>query len=172
MFEGFRQPKKYLIQVIKPTELVKSVSFSLKHISFSILSDHVKKNAGIHLPTQYSAHSWYYLSNFYYNSSSSLKSNGSATRILQTHLKEISKQERGPIILCCEPILGTDPRSITWKNCEMTSDERYNDLCKYYQTKFHLQNELQIDCTLKTEITGHGQRWSNADRKFMWGLLV
>lgn len=151
---------------------MKSVSFSLKHISFLVLSDHVKKNAGIHLPIHYSAHSWYYLSNFYYNSSSSLKSNGSATRILQSSIKEIAKQERRPIILCCEPILGTDPRSITWKNCEMSSDERYNDLCKYYQTKFHLQNELQIDCTLKTELLGHGQRWSNADRKFMWGLQV
>jgi hypothetical protein len=151
---------------------VKSILFSLKHIPFSVLSEHVKKNSGVHLPNYYATIPWYYLSNFYYPSANGVvKSNGSATRILQTCIKEITSSQK-PIILCCEPILGTDPRSITWKNCEMTSDERYNQLCKYYQTKFHLQDEIQIDCTLKTELTGHGKRWSNADRKFMWGLQI
>ena len=52
----------------------------------------------------------------------------------------------------------------------MDPDSRYTALCEYYRTKFGMRSELAIDCTLRTELTGHGTRWSSADRKFMWSL--
>jgi hypothetical protein len=67
--------------------------------------------------------------------------------------------------------LGSDPRAITLKNANMTDDERYNSLCSYYKIKFNLNQEIQTRCTLKTEIIGHGQKWSDLDRKFIWGLM-
>lgn len=147
--------------------MVKSqlVSFSLKRISFDAISDHILKNAGHHLSSYYSSYDWIYLSNFY---ASSKTPSGLATKQLQNQLSKFQK----PFILCCEPILGTDPRSVTSKNCEWKSEERYKSLCEYYKVKFNLQNEIPTCCTLKTEITGHGQRWSDVERKFLFGSQI
>lgn len=142
------------------------ISFSLKRIPFQTIQEHVLKNAGARIPTLYGNYSWYYLSNYYYVGPAIP---GAATRILKNTLSTLSSS---PIILCCEPILGTDPRSITTKTSEWTADQRYEKLCNYYKSKFSLENEIQIDCTLKTELTGHGTRWSNAERKFMWGTQI
>jgi hypothetical protein len=152
---------------ITVSELVKSrlVSFSLKSVPFDILSDHVLKNAGIRLNSVYSSYDWVYLSNFY---ASSHASPGFATKQLQMALSQIQK----PFILCCEPLLGTDPRSITAKNCEMVPEERYKALCGYYKVKFNLQNEIPTCCTLKTGLTGHGKRWSDLERKFIFGAQI
>ncbi len=137
------------------------VTFTLTRLTYTTVAAHVKKNAGILLPPLNIP--WIYLSNFY---SSGNSGNGNATRLLQSTLKSLN----GPYILCCEPLLGTDPRSLTPKNCDWTPDQRYTSLCNYYNHKFHLLQEIPIDCTLKTELTGIGQRWSYADRKFMWGV--
>ncbi len=75
-----------------------------------------------------------------------------------------------PYILCCEPILGTNPRSITLKNCEMTPDERYNALCNYYKNQFNLISEIPTCCTLKKEIMGQYGIKQDLDRKFIWGI--
>jgi hypothetical protein len=147
------------------------VSFSLKRIPFQTIQEHALKNAGVKLPLVYSKHPWYYLSNFYYTSTSSGSGSGEATRILKQAIGALVNHQT-PILLCCEPILGTNPRSLTPKTCEWTAEQRYESLCSYYKSKFSLENEIQIDCTLKTELTGHGQRWSQADRKFMWGAQM
>lgn len=144
-------------------EIAELVSFSLHRIPFQTVSDHILKNAGIRLSSAYSSYDWIYLSNFY---ASSHAPAGLATKKLQSSLAKI----KSPYILFCEPILGTDPRSLTNKNCEWTADKRYNALCEYYKTKFNLQNEIPTSCTLKTELTGHGRRWSDLERKIMFGI--
>lgn len=140
--------------------------FSLIKLPFRTIKDHVRRNAGIVLPDSFGRCPWYYLSGFYYNDPRSIRSPGYATRILKSAIASIGE----PIALCCEPVLGTDPRSITAKNEHMDPEHRYTALCDYYRTKFGMHAELAIDCTLRTELTGHGKRWSSADRKFMWSL--
>jgi hypothetical protein len=111
---------------------------------------------------------WFYLSGFYYTGGpGGGPGRGNATATLQAAIAEICNKN-GPIILCCEPILGTDPRSLTAKNADLSADDRYDGLCNYYRRKFGLTCDVPIDCTLRTEMTGHGRRWSLADRKFMW----
>jgi hypothetical protein len=144
-------------------ELVNLTSFSLHNIPFHKVSDHILKNAGIKISSVYSSYNWIYLSNFY---TSSHAPAGLATKELQKALHKI----QNPFILCCEPILGTNPRSLTNKNCEWTPEKRYEALCEYYKIKFNLQNEIPISCTLKTELTEHGKRWSDLERKLIWGI--
>ena len=143
----------------------KFVTFSLKRFSFEAISEHVLKNAGHRLSSAYSSYDWIYLSNFY---ASSNVSPGFATKELQSSLSKI----KSPFILCCEPVLGTDPRSLTSKNCEWTPEKRYDVLCDYYKIKFNLKKQTPICCTLKTELTGHGKRWSDLERKLIWGFYV
>lgn len=140
-----------------------NITFSLRHFSFNIIYDHSKKNSNIIIPQIYSKYKWIYLSNFY--ASSNIQP-GKATKILKEALSKI----QFPYILCCEPILGTDERSITQRNAELTADQRYKVLCDYYENKFSLINEIPTRCTLKTEIVGHGKVWSDLDRKFLWGI--
>ena len=139
------------------------ISFSLHRIPFQKVSDHILKNAGICISSAYSSYDWIYLSNFY---TSSHAPAGLATKELQKTLSKL----QNPFILFCEPILGTDPRSLTSKNSEWSSEKRYEALCEYYSSKFNLKNEIPISCTLKTELIGHGKRWSDLDRKLIWGL--
>lgn len=139
------------------------ITFSLHRIPFQKVSDHILKNAGIRFSSFYSSYDWIYLSNFY---AAQNAPPGIATKELQKTLSKI----QNPFILCCEPLLGTDPRSLTSKNCEWTSEERYDALCEYYRAKFNLKNEIPISCTLKTELVGHGKRWSDLDRKLIWGI--
>jgi hypothetical protein len=115
------------------------------------------------IPKVYSKYKWIYLSNFY---SSSNAPQGLATKLLQGALSTI----KTPYILCCEPILGTDMRSITERNAELSADERYKVLCEYYENRFSLINEIPTRCTLKTEIVCHGKIWSDLDRTFLWGI--
>ena len=128
--------------------------------------DHIRHNSTAHLPTNLLEHPWYYLSNFY---TPPTAPPGYATQHLRMALQHISRNK--PIILCCEPILGTDPRSITPKTAEMTPDERYTGLQNYYKTRFGLHNSLPTRTTLKTELTGHGKRWSDCERHLMYGLI-
>lgn len=138
-------------------------TFSLKRIPFPVIADHVRRNAGVSLSPAWAAYPCLYLSNFYARPGARA---GAATAALKGALRALDR----PVLLWCEPVLGTDPRAVTVKNAEMTADERYAGLCEYYRVKFDLVNELAIDCTLKTELTGHGTRWTDADRKLMWGL--
>jgi hypothetical protein len=140
-----------------------NITFSLRHISFNRIYEHARKNSNIIIPEIYSNYKWIYLSNFY---SSSTTQRGLATKVLQDALSVITT----PYILCCEPILGTNERSITERNIDLTADERYKVLCEYYEKKFKLVNEIPTRCTLKTEIVGHGKVWSDLDRKFLWGI--
>ena len=140
-------------------------TFSLKRFPFEAISEHVLKNAGIRLSSAYSSYDWIYLSNFY---TSPYAPPGLATKQLQDTLSKI----KSPFILCCEPLLGTDPRSLTNKNCEWTSEKRYDALCDYYKIKFNLEQHTPICCTLKTEVTGHGKRWNDLERKLMWGIYL
>jgi hypothetical protein len=157
-------PKYYFVYIIV-SELAKFLTYSLCHIPFQTVSEHTLKNAGLYLSTKYSNFEWIYLSNFYSNPQ---LSPGIATQHLKYTLSKIQK----PFILCCEPILGSDPRSLTIRNCELTSEERYNKLCKYYINNFKLTEEIMISCTLKTEITGHGKKWSDLERKLMYGIIL
>jgi len=118
------------------------------------------------IPAALSHIPWYYLSGFYYRDPCPGPRKGAATKILKAAIARLDQ----PGILCCEPILGSDPRSLTAKNEHLTADERYEELCSYYRTVFGLNYELQIDCTLKTELSGKGKRWNYAERKFMLGL--
>jgi hypothetical protein len=52
----------------------------------------------------------------------------------------------------------------------MTVSERYAHLCGYYNTQFGLKDNIPICTTLKTEITGHGKRWSDMERILMFGI--
>ena len=140
-----------------------NITFSLRHISFNRIYEHTRKNSNIVIPEIYSKYKWIYLSNFY---SSSTAHRGLATKVLKEALSVI----KTPYILCCEPILGTDERSITERNAELSADERCQALCNYYEYKFNLGNEIPTRCTLKTDIVGHGKIWSDLDRKFLWGI--
>jgi hypothetical protein len=106
---------------------------------------------------------WIYLSNFY-------ASDGTPPK-LATHLlrAELGKA-RQPFILCCEPILGNDPRAITAKNSAMTATERYENLCRYYSIQFGLKDSIPTCTTLKTEMTGHGRRWEDMERMLLFGV--
>ena len=139
------------------------ITFSLRYIPFLTILEHLKKNSLQTVPKHLSKYDWIYLSNFY---SSENTQPGLATRMLQDTLDSISK----PYILCCEPILGNNIKSITAKNCNLTADQRYKSLCTYYQNKFNLYNEIQTRCTLKTELLNNGIKCDDLERKFMWGL--
>jgi hypothetical protein len=54
----------------------------------------------------------------------------------------------------------------------MTVSERYAHLCGYYNTQFGLKDNIPICTTLKTEITGHGKRWSDMERILMFGIYT
>lgn len=76
-----------------------------------------------------------------------------------------------PFVLCCEPILGSDPRSLTPKTAHLDPEVRTAGLCNYYRTRFGLVCEAPARCTLRTQLTGAGKRWSEPDRTFMWSPL-
>ena len=105
---------------------------------------------------------WYYLSGFY----SKTPGTGTATQLLQAAIHKIGE----PIILCCEPILGTDPRSLTAKTEHLNPDARSERLKAYYRKGFAMNFEVPTHCTLRTELVGCGRRWSEPDRTFMWSL--
>ena len=105
---------------------------------------------------------WMYLTDFYSKSAGS----GEATRSLKRDLQAIGR----PIILCCEPILGSDPRSLTPRTAGLTADERTASLAHYYRSRFNMLFEIPVCCTLRTDLTGRGRHWSEPDRRFMVSL--
>ena len=114
------------------------------------------------IPRAFGSVSWLYLSGFY--------ARGSPPGVATTLLRQTLAAIPGPFILCCEPILGTDPRAITTKNADMSPDERYEALQGYYRTQFGLTAAVRTDCTLRVEMTGLGTRWSDGRRHFMLGI--
>lgn len=140
------------------------VTFSLKRVTFQNVSEHLSKNSCTVL-RDYSKYDWIYLSNFY---TCPKASPGFATKQLKLALDKIQK----PYILFCEPLLGSDPRSFTAKNSEWTSEKRYESLCDYYKNKFGLVYEIPTSCTFKTSVTGHGKRWSDLERKLLFGPQI
>ena len=50
-------------------------------------------------------------------------------------------------MLYCEPIMGDNPRSITYKNYMLSPDERYQTLINYYE-KLGLTNQIETNNTL------------------------
>jgi hypothetical protein len=54
----------------------------------------------------------------------------------------------------------------------MTVSERYTHLCRYYTTQFGLKDSIPTCTTLKTEMTGHGRRWSDMDRMLIFGMYT
>jgi hypothetical protein len=138
------------------------VTFSLARIPFPTIVDHLRRNAGRTIPARFGALPWIYLSGFYARRAQP----GAATTLLRQTLAAIP----GPFILCCEPILGTDPRSITAKNADLTPDQRYEALQGYYCSQFGLTAAVRTDCTLRVAMTGRGPRWSDARRHLMLGI--
>jgi len=126
--------------------------------------NHLRRNAGISLNPLWNRCPWYYLSGFY----SREPGTGGATRALRAAIRTIGE----PIILCCEPILGSDPRSLTSKTEHLDPETRTAGLCNYYRTVHGLVCEASTRCTLRTQLTGAGKRWSEPDRTFMWSLPV
>jgi hypothetical protein len=140
------------------------ISFSLKRFSFQDVSEHLLKNSCTVL-SDYGTYDWIYLSNFY---ASSNAPSGFATRQLKKVLSNLNK----PYILFCEPILGSNPKSITSKTCEWTAEQRYESLCDYYKIKFGLCYEIHVCCTFKTTVTGHGERLTDLNRKMIFGPQI
>jgi hypothetical protein len=128
--------------------------------------NHLRRNAGISLTSSWCQQPWYYLSGFY----SREPGTGVATRALRAAVQAIGGG--GPFVLCCEPILGTDPRSLTAKTAHLDPEARTAGLCNYYRDRFGLVCEAPTRCTLRTELTGSGKRWSEPDRTFMWSPLM
>lgn len=132
----------------------------------------MRRAAGIRLPSELGAFEWIYLSGFRAALASptmemrSSPPRGLATAVLKTALAALPR----PAILCCEPLLGSDPRSITPWTEHMTDTERTAKLCRYYQQCFGLRSGCAIDCTLRTTMTGRGRRWQG-ERQFLWGLV-
>jgi len=125
--------------------------------------NHLRRNAGVSLNPLWNRCPWYYLSGFY----SREPGTGGATRALRAAIRTIGE----PIILCCEPILGSDPRSLTPKTEHLDPETRTVGLCNYYRTVHGLVCEAPTRCTLRTQLTGAGKRWSEPDRTFMWSSL-
>lgn len=145
--------------------------FQLTRIAFPHVAEHVRRAAGIRLPSELGAFEWIYLSGFRAALASPAREmqpqpRGLATAVLKTALAALPR----PAILCCEPLLGSDPRSLTPWTEHMTDTERTAKLCRYYQTCFGLRSGCAIDCTLRTTLTGRGQRWAG-ERQFLWGLI-
>ncbi len=155
--------KKYLSKV-SVSELNNLISFSLKRVSFQNVSEHLLKNSCTVL-RDYSTYDWIYLSNFY---TSPHAPSGFATK----NLKSVLSNSNKPYILFCEPILGSNPKSITTKNCEWTPEKRFNELCEYYKLKFGLCQEIPVCCTFKTNAIGIGERLSDLNRKMLFGLQI
>jgi len=122
--------------------------------------NHLRRNAGVSLDPLWNRCPWYYLSGFY----SREPGTGGATRALRAAIRAIGE----PIVLCCEPILGSDPRSLTPKTAHLDSEARTAGLCNYYRAVHGLICEAPTRCTLRTQVTGAGKRWSEPDRTFMW----
>ena len=124
---------------------------------------HLRRNAGVSLDPLWNRCPWYYLSGFY----SREPGTGGATRSLRAAIQAIGC----PIVLCCEPILGSDPRSLTPKTEHLDPETRTAGLCNYYRAIHGLVCEAPARCTLRTQRTGAGKRWSEPDRTFMWSPL-
>lgn len=148
-----------------------AVTFRLTHVSFASISEHVRHRAGISLPVQLAAVPWVYLSNFYQAlpheqiAAGSLRppQGATPTRLLKEALTRLP-----PHILCCEPVLGSDPRSISYKNIELSPDVRYAGLCQYYR-RLGLTTAIPTTCTLQASLTQRGRIWSEPDRLFLFG---
>jgi hypothetical protein len=125
---------------------------------------HLRRNAGVSLNPLWNRCPWYYLSGFY----SREPGTGGATRALRAAIRTIGE----PIVLCCEPILGSDPRSLTPKTEHLDPETRTAGLCNYYRAVHGLVCEAPARCTLRTQRTGAGKRWSEPDRTFMWSSPV
>ena len=71
-----------------------------------------------------------------------------ATKFLVKSIENIKMQNKfDKIMLYCEPIMGDNPRSITYKNYMLSSEQRYQSLINYYK-KLGLENELETNNTL------------------------
>jgi hypothetical protein len=156
--------------------LTNQITFSLRRIPFHIIIDHLKKNSNTNLQSHKCPnllkYEWIYLSDFYAPQTAPY---GLATKTLKYALKQITYGNiinNAPYILCCEPILGTDSRAITKKTEHLLAEDRYKKLCKYYEKEFSLCNHIRTQCTIKTEIRGIGKKWSDLDRKLLWGIIA
>jgi hypothetical protein len=139
------------------------VRFRLTRVGFGLVDEHVRRAAGRTLPSELGAYPWIYLSGFY---AAPAAPRGLATATLKTALSALPE----PVVLCCEPLLGSDPRAVTAWTEHMTDTERTAKLCQYYQTQFGLRRACPIDCTLMTTLLGRGRRWQG-ERQFLWGLV-
>lgn len=125
------------------------------------------------LPAHIASLPWIYLSNFYQalpheqiaagRVAAPPASGPTPTRLLQAALAQLP-----PHILCCEPVLGSDPRSISYKNINLSPEARYTGLCQYYQ-RLGLTAAVPTTCTLQTSLTQRGRIWSEPDRLFLFG---
>jgi hypothetical protein len=74
------------------------------------------------------------------------------TKIATTFLLDVINKykiltDQDKIILYCEPIMGDNPRSITYKNYMLTAEQRYQTLINYYKN-LGLINEIETNNTL------------------------
>jgi hypothetical protein len=75
-------------------------------------------------------------------------SNKFATHFLLNTINDIKlKYGQDKIMLYCEPIMGDNSRSITYKNYMLSSDDRYQTLINYYK-KLGLTNQIETNNTL------------------------
>jgi hypothetical protein len=98
--------------------------------------------------------------------------NGLPTKILFNEVQTIKDQNNWKqVILYCEPILGTNQQSITYKNHKLSAEQRYKQIIDYY-CKNNLNSRIETNNTL------HNYLWNDGriqDTKVMrcaqYGLL-
>lgn len=94
-----------------------------------------------------------------------------ATNFLINTINEIKKEYKSPIMLFCEPILGDNPKSITYKNYKMSDLDRYNTLIEYYK-KLGLTNEIETNNTLHNYLWWDDKfKYSRRMRASLYGYL-
>lgn len=147
-------------------------------MSPSVVSDFLRRRAGTVLSDDrhLDRRPWFYLSDFYEHcdheriAARPRELHPPAGRATAALRAVISRCLPDNAILCCEPVLGTDPRSVSYKNIDWSPDARYAALCQYYRAVWGLRDVVPTHCTLRTDLTGIGRVWADTDRLFMFGL--
>jgi len=94
-----------------------------------------------------------------------------ATHFLLDTIYNIKKEIQNPILLFCEPILGDNIKSITYKNYKLSPEDRHITLIEYYK-KLGLVNEIETNNTLHNSLWCDDKfKYSRRMRASLYGYL-
>lgn len=150
------------------------VSFRLTKIAPKVVTAYGNRFCSAALPTDLPI---LYLTNFYTNLphqkliNEGIKNipefDGLPTKTLISAINHVKLENGWPkILFCCEPVMGDNPKSITYKNYHLTPEERYKNLLAYYK-RLGMTNTIESFGTLHDHLWDDGRIEDRRRFRFM-----